>query len=308
MYERRGTPYHRKTKRNKHRKTHRLLAVFGTLVAALAVFSMVKVFGSPVPTAQPIAPSGGVALVTSSPDAKSTPPASATATPSISPKATAKPTEKPADKQTAKQTNKATKAPQHTASSGTGQEDFSNAVFIGDSRTVGLQLNGGITGAQFFCSTGLNVESARTKPVVTLPNGKKGTVIEALKQTSCKRIYVMFGVNELGWPSASGFAKKYGQLIQEIRNVQPNAKIYVQSILPISKAKSDSSNIYNQSKVNDFNKALKQMAGEQKVTYLNVSDAVIGSDGYLPKDAASDGIHLTKSYCKKWVSYLKSHS
>ena len=94
--------------------------------------------------------------------------------------------------------------------------DFSDAVFIGDSRTVGLQQNGGLANAKFFCGTGLNVETAMTKPVVTLADGSKGTVVDALRQTPCQRVYVMFGVNELGWPSAGSFKKKYVELIQAL--------------------------------------------------------------------------------------------
>lgn len=272
--QRRGTPYKRRTNRDKIRKKRRRIAIIGTLAAALAVFGVLRSLGGPA------APSEPVALATVSPT--QTPSAAPTQTPSAPPKS--------------------------TAASGTGQEDFSDAVFIGDSRTVGLQQNGALANAKFFCGTGLNVETAMTKPVVTLADGSKGTVVDALRQTPCRRVYVMFGVNELGWPSAGSFKKKYVELIQALRQAQPEAEIYVQSILPISKEKSDSSEMYKQSKINDFNQALLQMASEEGVRYLNVASVVTGSDGYLPKEAATDGVHLTKSYCKKWVDYLKTHS
>ena len=270
--QRRGTPYKRRTNRDKIRKKRRRIDIISTLAVALAVFGAARSLGGPA------APNEPVALATVSPTQTPMPTAAPTAT------------------------------PKSTAASGTGQEDFSDAVFIGDSRTVGLQQNGGLANAKFFCGTGLNVETAMTKPVVTLADGSKGTVVDALRQTPCQRVYVMFGVNELGWPSAGSFKKKYVELIQALGQAQPEAEIYVQSILPISKEKSESSEIYKQSKINDFNQALLQMASEEGVHYLNVASVVTGSDGYLPKDAATDGVHLTKSYCKKWVDYLKTHS
>lgn len=282
--QRRGTPYKRRTNRDKIRKKRRRIAIISTLAVALAVFGVLRSLGGPA------APNEPVALATVSPT--QTP----TAAPTQTPSPTAAPTQTPSA------------PPKSTAASGTGQEDFSDAVFIGDSRTVGLQQNGGLANAKFFCGTGLNVETAMTKPVVTLAGGSKGTVVDALRQTPCQRVYVMFGVNELGWPSAGSFKKKYVELIQALRQAQPEAEIYVQSILPISKEKSDSSEMYKQSKINDFNQALLQMASEEGVRYLNVASVVTGSDGYLPKEAATDGVHLTKSYCKKWVDYLKTHS
>lgn len=272
MPPRRHMPAMRRPHRERLRRKRRRAALLGALVIAAAVFCVVQVLKSP--------------------DAPQEPIALATVSPTLSPSPTASPTT----------------PPKSTAASGTGQEDFSDTAFIGDSRTVGLQQNGGLANAKFFCGTGLNVETAMTKPVVTLADGSKGTVIDALAQTSCQRIYVMFGVNELGWPSAGGFKQKYAELIRAIRQARPEAEIYVQSILPISKEKSESSEMYKQSKINAFNQALSQMADEEGVHYLNVASAVIGGDGYLPPEASSDGIHLTKAYCKKWVDYLKTHS
>lgn len=40
---------------------------------------------------------------------------------------------------------------------------------------------------------------------------------------------------------------------------------------------------------------------------MNVAEAV-STDGVLPDDAATDGIHLDKEYCEKWLSYLEEHT
>ena len=41
--------------------------------------------------------------------------------------------------------------------------------------------------------------------------------------------------------------------------------------------------------------------------YLDISSVIKDENGYLPDDAATDGIHLNKNYCDKWLQYLKTH-
>ena len=61
-------------------------------------------------------------------------------------------------------------------------------------------------------------------------------------------------------------------------------------------------------KIAEFNRLLRQMAQEKQVYFIDTASAVAASDGSLPADAAFDGIHLKKDYCKKWLDYLKSHT
>ena len=63
---------------------------------------------------------------------------------------------------------------------------YKGAVFIGDSRTQGLQINAGLKSPDFFAGRGLNVKNARTEKVVTNAKGQAVTVIDALKDRSHK--------------------------------------------------------------------------------------------------------------------------
>lgn len=146
-----------------------------------------------------------------------------------------------------------------------------------------------------------------TEKVIKLKNGKKGTILDALKEGKYKKVFIMFGVNELGWPYTSTFKDKYEELIKYIKEIQPDAEIYVQSIIPVTKTKSDSSNIYNLTNVKKFNKTILAMTKNLGVHFLNVQEAVTKSGTYLPEDSAVDGVHLTKDACIKWLDYLTKH-
>ena len=185
------------------------------------------------------------------------------------------------------------------------KDNFADAVFIGDSRTEGLQINTGLTSARFLAAKGLMVDTALKNNLIKLKSGSKGTVIDGLKEGSYNRVYLMFGMNELGWPYLDVFTNRYEKLIEEIKSVQPNATIYLQSILPVSKEKSDKDSIYNNENISKFNKAIKEMADKNGYIYLDVASAVMDSNSALPSNASSDGVHLNKEYSQKWLNYLR---
>lgn len=186
---------------------------------------------------------------------------------------------------------------------------FDDALFIGDSRTQGFILYSGLANTTSYAGKGLAVNKISTDAVVT-ENGQDYTVSQALENHSgeFKKVYLMFGVNELGWSYPEKFQESYQQVVQEVKKTQPDATIYVQSILPVSKEKSDSSDIYNMERVNMFNGLLQEMAEEEGVIYLDVASSVMDTEGYLPADASTDGVHLNKEYCQIWLQYLEEHT
>lgn len=184
---------------------------------------------------------------------------------------------------------------------------FDDAVFIGDSRTEGFMLFTGLSNATAYTHKGLMVDTVFTNPVVNM-GGKKISVMEALEKTSFSKVYIMLGINETGWPYSNLFIQKYGEIIDEIKNINPEAIIYVQSILPVSQKVSSSHSYVKNTKISEYNLLIQQMAEEKEIYYINSAESVATTDGYLPEEAASDGIHLKKDYCYKWLEYLKTHT
>ena len=181
---------------------------------------------------------------------------------------------------------------------------YKGAVFIGDSRTQGLQINAGLKSPDFFAGRGLNVKNARTEKVVKNAKGKAVTVIDALKDKQYKKVYICFGINELGWPYPDIFADEYKKTIEAIKKLQPDAEIVIQGILPVTEKKSKSDKIFNMKNVKKFNKVIKKMAEEIEATYVDNAPAVSNKKGFLPKDVTPDGIHMNREYCKRILAYI----
>ncbi len=185
---------------------------------------------------------------------------------------------------------------------------FEDALFIGDSRTEGFFLYTGIQGIDAYYSKGLNVETI-FKDKIVKSGGSKKTVIQALEDKQYGKIYIMFGVNELGWAFDYLFEEQYAKLVDAIIERQPNAIIYVQSILPISAARSAKDDIYNNDRVNQFNKLIADFCSARpQVIYLDVASCMRDETGALPEGASQDGVHCTKEYCLIWLNYLKCNT
>ncbi len=186
------------------------------------------------------------------------------------------------------------------------EENFDGALFIGDSRTEGLENYNGLQGAQYYAIKGLMVNTVYTKPAVE-SDGEKVTVMQALRKSQFSRVYVMLGVNELGWSNTDKFIEDYTKMVEDIKQYQPQAKIFLQSILPVSEKKSVSDKIYNNDKISVYNTEIEKIAERENVYYLKVNTAVSNSGGYLPEEASPDGVHLNRKYCKIWCDYLRTH-
>ena len=120
-------------------------------------------------------------------------------------------------------------------------------------------------------------------------------------------VYIMLGINELGWSYSEVFVSKYKELIQKIKEVQPNCEIVLQSIIPITKSRSDSDKIFNNKNINKYNQLIQKIAIDENVTFLNIGSALADKNGNLPEEASTDGIHVEANYCEKWLEYLKNN-
>lgn len=84
-----------------------------------------------------------------------------------------------------------------------------------------------------FSHVGLNVADVFTKPYIKTESGTV-TVADALRNDlKYGKVYVMLGINELGWYNLDKFIEYYGNIVDLLRETHPEAQIYIISILPV---------------------------------------------------------------------------
>ena len=188
---------------------------------------------------------------------------------------------------------------------------FSDALFIGDSRTDGLRLYSGIQGADFYCYKGLTIFEVDERKIVEL-NGNSYSVVEALeKGPQYAKIYISLGVNELGYYNDNAYHQAFSEFLDTVKALQPNAIIYLENLVPVNPQKCaeyKQPSYVNNDRVAAYNAIYPQLATEHQVALLDVASALSDENGILPADATADGVHFTKAWYQKWLAYLMNHT
>lgn len=126
-------------------------------------------------------------------------------------------------------------------------------------------------------------------------------MIEAL---SPEKVFIMGGINGLTDHNMAKMFASYRQLVEKIHSASPNAKIYIQSILPVSKAKELSLICHNKT-IRAFNLQLKQLAVEEKLVFVDLF-SVYEKDGQMNPQLSPDGLHLNKDAYIHWENIVET--
>ncbi|MGN0489305.1 MAG: GDSL-type esterase/lipase family protein [Ruminococcus sp.] len=184
------------------------------------------------------------------------------------------------------------------------QSDISmaDALFIGDSRTVGLMEYAGIDGADYFCTVGMSVFNIHNNPV-SVPNVGKVTLTELLDSKKYGKIYVMLGINELGYEFGS-IVEKYSELIEYVKGKQSDAVVFIQANLHVTKSRSDSDKVINNTAINKLNTELAKLADGKNKFYLDANILFDDNTGGLSSDKSEDNAHLYAKYYSEWGKWI----
>ena len=185
---------------------------------------------------------------------------------------------------------------------------FDDAAFVGDSRTDGFRLYSGLDRGLYFCVTGETVASAVELENWKTESGGKISLADAVAAADCGKIYLMLGVNELGWNGTEIFRSHAETLIQRLKADHPEAELVIQSLLPVTAAQDAKGTYVNNGRILAYNQVWRELAEEYGCAYVNVAEAVTGEDGCLPEEMSFDGVHLNRAGCRVWLDYLRTHS
>ena len=187
---------------------------------------------------------------------------------------------------------------------------FDDAVFIGDSRTVGMYEYGGLEETStFYASTGLTIYKMFDSAIVSVPGQKKKiTVEEALSQKQFAKIYLMIGINEMGTGTVESFMKAYGEAVQHLQELQPDAVIYLQAIMKVTTERSEQGDYINNEGIEARNEEIAKLADDRKIFYLDVNPEICDETGGMVASYTYDGVHLKAQYIPIWLDFLKEHA
>lgn len=187
---------------------------------------------------------------------------------------------------------------------------FTDAAFVGDSRTDGFMIYSGIGNGDNLTSNGLSIFKLASKKTLKI-GGENYTLLEALARKEYGKVYLCLGVNELGIYDDEGFYQSYLSAIDSIRATQPKAIIYIQGLIPLNEtdvAAAGGREYLKNDRLRVYNDLMRQAAQEKQVVFLDLYTEFADENGELPSGASRDGVHLSKEYCQKWLAYLQTHT
>ena len=181
---------------------------------------------------------------------------------------------------------------------------FDDALFIGDSRTEGLKEYGGLGKAVVLCDSGMSIYRLWKENFYV--DNKKQKLEQILTEKSFGKVYLMLGVNELGY-DLNHTMKKYRETLDRIEETQPEAIIFIQANLHVTDEKSHNSDIYNNENINRINQKLEELAKERGYLYLDVNPIFDDENGCLSKEYTVDQAHILGIYYRDWANWLLEH-
>ena len=179
---------------------------------------------------------------------------------------------------------------------------FDDALFIGDSRTVGLYEYGGLGNAEVFADSGMSIYKVFNEEFA-LRSGETVTLNEALSTKDFGKIYIMLGINELGYDFEQT-VERFSEAVDTILTAQPKAYIFIQANLHITKEKSEKSEYFTNSNIDRYNEAISKLADNEQIFYLDVNPLYDDEEGCLSMEFTADHAHIKGKHYTEWVEFI----
>lgn len=185
---------------------------------------------------------------------------------------------------------------------------FDDVAFVGNSRTDGFRLYSGLERGTYFYVTGETVSSAVEQQNWKTDSGRKISLADAVASSGCGKIYLMLGVNELGWNGTEIFRSRAETLVQKLLADAPESELVIQSLLPVTASQDEKGSYVNNQRILAYNQVWMELSQQYGCPYLNVAEALTDENGCLPEELSFDGVHLNRAGCGRWLDYLRTHS
>lgn len=162
---------------------------------------------------------------------------------------------------------------------------FADSVVMGDSITESISEYDFLTPSSVIATIGVNMNTMDAH-------------YDILRNLSPKNIFLSYGSNDIErvGDDLEEFKEEYKTIIQTVRSIQPDAKIYMNSIFPVQEKKIESDAHY--ADVERYNAVLQELCTEEGLTYLDNASLV------KPEYFEPDDYHFTADFYPYWLNKM----
>lgn len=185
---------------------------------------------------------------------------------------------------------------------------FEDALFIGDSVTLGFRNSGFIPAKNIIAEKNINLNELVANKASY--QGKTKTLYQMIdsQMPNPKKIYILLGLNNLPGTENDVSMQYYKRLVETLQATYPDSMIFVESLTPMMQD-SEYAKRFSSAKIDDFNVKLLALAEEMGIYYLDLQTVLKDANGYLIGEYSSpDGLHLVKNGHEVMYQYFLTHT
>lgn len=165
---------------------------------------------------------------------------------------------------------------------------FDDSVIVGDSRVVGFYFWEYLMDTRAMADGGAMVSN--------IPN-----YVERLEVMHPSNVLLAFGLNDYGcglWPDPEDYTEVFVENVNRIKEVLPDAKIFVNSTFPAVGVGLYASPAYP--RIDEYNKALKVMCEREGYYFIDNDELAAASEDLYD----TDGLHFQKEMYPLWAANM----
>ncbi|OWY68391.1 G-D-S-L family lipolytic protein [cyanobacterium TDX16] len=131
--------------------------------------------------------------------------------------------------------------------------------------------------------------------------------LEDIVSSQPAKIFIMIGINNFihYQQSAVEILVDYQKIIVEICDRSPNTEVFIQSVLPINRAKSGLN--VSDREILQLNSALQKLATESSLTYIDLYSYLSDEQHQLKECYTLDGVHLNGQAYSIWKHVIEKY-
>ena len=127
-----------------------------------------------------------------------------------------------------------------------------------------------------------------------------------ISSVSPEKIFIMGGINSLDDEDVESALEEYEALLDQIIEENPDAEVYVESLLPVGEE--NTVNSVDNSEVIEFNEGLQELAESKGLVYIDLYSLYVDEDGFLDSEKTEDGLHLTSDSYDLWCGAVEEYA
>lgn len=185
---------------------------------------------------------------------------------------------------------------------------FDDAAFMGDSISYSLMVHHTKTkdfgDAIFLVRGSLGIHNTLNKQLTVSYQGKPMTPWDALAASGVNKVFIMMGMNDIGYYSIDETMEKWEIFLANLREKSPEIEIYIQSLTPMWDKAQQS--LLNNENIDLYNVRLQEFAQANDCHFVNIAPYFKNADNGMAALYCGDlYVHMNETGTAAWATLLK---